>query len=286
VGVAHGSAQEISLAEISPNRSPTPQEGEGSDGALRPSPGRNVFQCTQNAFHHTFEIGVDVRIPESKNLEALRLQKSVANLIRACALEHSMLTAIGFYDESGLERNEVDDVTSDRCLSPEMKAEAFQFAQPHPQFDFLRRKSLAKRAGIFVCQGWSSRKIYTFTCDCPPCQRLLIPSPLWGAGRPKAGRIQAALAKELFAHCRALPPPRRFAPTLPTRGRDKNARPSHPRRKNTNSVSSYARRSSSSKPSGATNAAALASSTTSSAAGVSQPPSRNDTSAFSASFMR
>ena len=147
-----------------------------------------MFQCTQNAFHHAFEIGVDVRIPESKNLEALRLQKTVAKLIRARALGHSVLTAIGFYDESGLERNEVDDVTPDRCLSPEMKAEAFQFAQLHPQFDFLRRESFAKRAGIFVCQGWSSRKIHTFTCDCLPCQRLLIPSPLvYGISRFESG---------------------------------------------------------------------------------------------------
>ena len=56
--------------------------------------------------------------------------------------------------------------------------------------------------------------------------------------------------------------------------------------RNTNSVSSYARRSSSSNPSGAANAAAFASSTTSSAPGVSQPPSRSEASAFSASFMR
>src|ERR1700716_3042243 len=54
-------------------------------------------------------------------------------------------------------------------------------------------------------------------CDCLLCQRLLIPSPLWGAGW-NAGRVEAAIAKELFAHCRALPPPRRFAPTLPQGG--------------------------------------------------------------------
>src|ERR1700761_3741254 len=57
-------------------------------------------------------------------------------------------------------------------------------------------------------------------------------------------------------------------------------------RKNTNSVSSYARRSSSSNPSGALNAAALASSTTSSADGTSQPPSRSEASAFSANCIR
>src|SRR5215475_9804338 len=54
-------------------------------------------------------------------------------------------------------------------------------------------------------------------------------------------------------------------------------------RKNTDSVSSYARRSSSSKPSGAANAAAFASSTTTSAISVSQPPSRSEANAFSAS---
>ena len=78
----------------------------------------------------------------------MRLQKYVANLIRSSALRHSMLTAICFDNELRSERNEVDDVTPDRRLSPEMKAEALQFAQLHPQFDFLQREPFTQRASI------------------------------------------------------------------------------------------------------------------------------------------
>jgi hypothetical protein len=98
---------------------------------------------TQNAFHHAREIGINVRIPKSENSETLRLQKSVASLIGSSTRRHSVLTTICFDNELGSERNEVDDVAADGCLSPEMKAETFQFAQLHPQFDFLRRETFA-----------------------------------------------------------------------------------------------------------------------------------------------
>jgi hypothetical protein len=64
-----------------------------------------------------------------------------------------VLTTVGLDNELGSERNEVDDVTADGCLSPEMKAESFQFTQLHPQFDFLWREPFAKCASDFVCQG-------------------------------------------------------------------------------------------------------------------------------------
>ena len=112
-----------------------------------------MFQRAQNAFHHPREIGVDIRIPESKNFEALRLQEGVANLIRSSAVRQAMLTAVSFNDELGSERDEVDDVTANRRLPPEMKAEGLQFAQLHPQFDFLCGETFTKCAGIFVCQG-------------------------------------------------------------------------------------------------------------------------------------
>ena len=130
-----------------------------------------MFQRTQNAFHHSREIGINVRIPESKNSEALRLQKGVANLIRSSALRHSVLAAICFDNELASERNEVDDVTADGCLSPEMKAESFQFTQLHPQFDFLRREPLAKCASDFVCQEWFSRKVRLHMWLPTLCQR-------------------------------------------------------------------------------------------------------------------
>ena len=113
-----------------------------------------MFQLTQNAVHHTGEIGINVRIPESKNSKSLRLQKVIANLIRLSAFRHSVLTAVCFDNELRSERNEVNDVTADGCLSPKMKAEGFQLAQLYPQFDFLRRKTFTKCASSFVCQGY------------------------------------------------------------------------------------------------------------------------------------
>jgi hypothetical protein len=62
-----------------------------------------MFQRTQNAFHHPREIGVDIRIPESNDFEALRLQEGVANLIRSNTVRHAVLTAVGFDDELGSE---------------------------------------------------------------------------------------------------------------------------------------------------------------------------------------
>ena len=52
----------------------------------------------------------------------MRLQKSVANLIRLRALVRSMLTAIRLNDELRSERHEVDDVGTDGRLSTKMKA--------------------------------------------------------------------------------------------------------------------------------------------------------------------
>jgi hypothetical protein len=139
-----------------------------------------LLQRSQNAFHHAVETGINVRIPESENPEPLRLQKGIASPIRTNAVRHSVLTTVGLNDELGSERNEVDDVTADRCLPPEMKPERFQFAQLYPQFDFLRRETLAKRAGGFVCQGGLYTRCggLTVSCTTVSATRGL---PLWRA---------------------------------------------------------------------------------------------------------
>src|SRR6266849_1809330 len=137
-----------------------------------------IPQRTQNAFHYPSEIAINVRIPESKNSKTLRLQKGVANLIRSSTLRHSVLTTVCFDNELRSERNEVDDVTADGCLSSEMKAEGFQVAQPHPQSDFLRRQTFAKCAGIFICQGSPSWEASSHVIGSLPA--LVYPSPVWG----------------------------------------------------------------------------------------------------------
>jgi hypothetical protein len=151
---------------------------------MAPSWRWGVFQGNQNAFHHASEIGIDVRIPESKNSKTLRLQEGVANLIRSSTLRHSVLTAIRFDNELGSERNEVDDVAADRRLSPEMKAEGFQLAQLHPQFDFLRRKTFAKCTSIFVCQGSPSSEAHLHMrwLFLPAAAVFLIPPPCGEGG--------------------------------------------------------------------------------------------------------
>ena len=87
-----------------------------------------MVQRVQDALQDTNEIVIDIRIPETKNSEALREKKCVTNLIRLDARRHSVLTSIGFDDEPGPERNEVHDVAADRCLSPKVKPERFQLA--------------------------------------------------------------------------------------------------------------------------------------------------------------
>src|SRR5713226_3216531 len=136
-----------------------------------------IPQRTQNAFHHPGEIAINVRIPESKNSKTLRLQKGVANLIRSSTLRHSVLTTVCFDNELRSERNEVDDVTADGCLSSEMKAEGFQVAQPHPQSDFLRRQTFENCAGIFICQGSPSWEASSHVIGSLPA--LVYTSPLW-----------------------------------------------------------------------------------------------------------
>ena len=102
----------------------------------------------------------------------MRAKEVVANPIRQGTLGHDVLTAICFDDDLGSERNEVDDVGSDRRLPPEMKPECFQFAQLYPQLDFLWGEAFAKCAGIFSS----------------PRQLSSYPSPSWG-GRARSDRV-------------------------------------------------------------------------------------------------
>jgi hypothetical protein len=122
-----------------------------------------MIQRACDVFNHAREIGIDIRILESENPESLRSQERVANLIRPRSLRHSVLTAICFDDQMGSETNEVDDVGADWGLPSEMEAEGFQLAQLHPQLDFLQGETLAKRTGLFVCQGTHHRAGRTFS---------------------------------------------------------------------------------------------------------------------------
>jgi hypothetical protein len=51
------------------------------------------------------------------------LQEGVAILIRSSAVRRAVLSTVSFNDELAPERDEVDDVTANRRLPPDMKAE-------------------------------------------------------------------------------------------------------------------------------------------------------------------
>jgi hypothetical protein len=144
-----------------------------------------------------------------------------------------VLSAISFNDELGSERDEVDDVTANRSLPPEVEAERLKFAQRHPQFDFLRGETLTKCAGIFICQG-SPRptgQTFSYAKTFPQAGKyiFLIP-PLVGARRAMLADGMRQCANISFAEAAPHPSHRSLrsrCATLPTRGRDKQSSRAH-----------------------------------------------------------
>ncbi len=147
-----------------------------------------------------------------------------------------MLATIHFDNEFGSERNEVDDVRTDRCLSPEMKAVGFHFAQFHPQFYFLRRETLAKCASNFVCQGGSCEHLVrggTPTRPAfgrPPKSELRSSRPHEGEGEViYRGKLVVPIKNPSIARAQSRPSriahttsdwPRRMSPAENTLGRE------------------------------------------------------------------
>jgi len=119
-----------------------------------PASGRSGggIQGMHDAFHHTVQIPIHVRIPEPQDVKSPRAEERVAFAVRSHTRLDTVLATIYLDDQSCAERDKVDDVAADRCLPPKMKSERLQFAQLDPYFDFLRREAFAKRAGILICQ--------------------------------------------------------------------------------------------------------------------------------------
>jgi hypothetical protein len=99
------------------------------------------------------EVLINIRIPEPKNLESLRAQKTVSNPIRPNTFRQSVLTTICLDDQLGPKGNKIDNVRTNRRLSTKVITEALQFSKPDPQFGLLRRETFAKRASKFVRHG-------------------------------------------------------------------------------------------------------------------------------------
>jgi len=113
------------------------------------------IQGTENDFHSLPEDWHQCPIPESKNSKSLVTAESRRE--PDPSVRPSPAFRAGHRSASitnwASERNEIDDVTPDRRLSPEVEAESLQFAQLYPQFDFLRRKTFTKCASISFAKG-------------------------------------------------------------------------------------------------------------------------------------
>ena len=79
-----------------------------------------------------------------QHTEALTAQDNTALPISGEIRRHGVLIAIGFDDQPGGQADEVDHITTDRHLPPEVIAARLEPTQPSPQPRFLRRETLAK----------------------------------------------------------------------------------------------------------------------------------------------
>jgi len=83
-------------------------------------------ECRADYVYDALCVSIDIVVPESKYIEALRAQIAVACLIDAATCVEVMLPAVDLDDEPRRVAGEVDDEMVDRYLSAEMEAVRFQ----------------------------------------------------------------------------------------------------------------------------------------------------------------
>src|SRR5579859_4979913 len=92
----------------------------------------------ENVCHHTFEVGVDVRVPKSQRLEALAFQHGVPNRVVSGLDLFSVTTTIDFDDQAAAETDEIEVIAPKGCLTTEVRAPGTQSSQLDPQSRLLR----------------------------------------------------------------------------------------------------------------------------------------------------
>jgi hypothetical protein len=91
--------------------------GEGGERS-EPGEGLRGAQRRQNCLEHAFGVGEDVVVPESQHALALTLEPFGSLGVR---LVVGVLTAIGLDNQMMLGADEVDDISADGVLSPELE---------------------------------------------------------------------------------------------------------------------------------------------------------------------
>ena len=96
-------------------------------------------ECCQNFIYHTCQLIIDVGVPKSQNTKAGFLKMGIAYLIAHFLLWHSVLRSINFNDQAMGVFGEIQNVSIQRHLPPEMHTLLVQDPQMPPGFDFFRR---------------------------------------------------------------------------------------------------------------------------------------------------
>jgi len=118
---------------------------------------------------HTFQIAIDLIVPETQYPEALADKMIVALRVTSGMSIEVMLTAINLNDKAVLETDEIYDIVIARRLAAEMESLFSPRTQMNPQFHLLRGHSFAQAASDFVCHS-------------PPPGRLRRPPSPFGGG--------------------------------------------------------------------------------------------------------
>ena len=131
---------------------------------------------------HTFQIAIDLIVPETQYAEAFIGQTCIPLRIAPGVDVEIMLAPIDLDDQSVLETDEIHDVSFSWSLPTKVESLFFPGAQMNPQFDLLRGHSLAQAARDLVGHDSPTR---------PTSLRSVVHPPPLGEGlesdaRPKS----------------------------------------------------------------------------------------------------
>ncbi len=113
-------------------------------------------QMFANDAANPIDIGQHIIVPEPDNHELQTLDANVTSMVRS---RFGVLPAIDFHDQSPFEASEIDDVRTDRVLSPELASQQLSASEMFPQFGFRVRHVRAQDACeiplLSFPHGWS-----------------------------------------------------------------------------------------------------------------------------------
>jgi hypothetical protein len=132
----------------SPGGGGSPAERAGWGGGLSPAvvfqrfnPGfKRTMQLDIDPLKHGSQIAGDLGIPEANDTIALLLEPDLPFAISLGSLIVVVMAPIEFKDEAFRRTEEIDNVRTDRCLAPEMRALNRDFFQGTPQCALMRRR--------------------------------------------------------------------------------------------------------------------------------------------------